>query len=101
MRPKPCEGRDWRQRQHDDYAFERRYPTRSESARFEHAYSLAEGADTENDGREGFAEMTPLWLAPAMATEARESVLGDAAWWLTGGASLLVWTLFALVLTAS
>ena len=55
----------------------------------------------KTDGREGFAEMTPLWLAPAMATEARESVLGDAAWWLTGGASLLAWTLLALVLTAS
>jgi len=99
--PKPCKDRDWRQRQQDDYAFERRFPTWSESARFEHAYFLAEGAHMENDGREGLAEVTPLWLAPAMATEVRESVLGDAAWWLLGGASLLVWTLLALVLTAS
>ena len=94
-------GRGWRERQKDDYALQRRFPTRSEGACFEHAYSLAAGTAMENDPLEAFADVTPLWFAPSLATEARESVLGDAAWWLGGGASLLMWTLFALALTAS
>lgn len=32
--------------------------------------------------------------------EADEAALGDAAWWLTGSASLVLWTAIALLLTA-
>ena len=51
--------------------------------------------------RDAFADATPQVLARTMPTDAIQSVLSDASWWLTGGASLLLWTAIALVLTAS
>lgn len=55
-----------------------------------------------NDGHEARAEgAQPLlpWGLPL--ADAREGFLRAAAFWLTGGASLLlVWTMLALLLTA-
>lgn len=55
----------------------------------------------ENARHEAFAEAKPLYLARTLPIEARETFLSDAGWWFTGGASLLLWTLIALVLTGS
>ena len=50
-------------------------------------------------------ESTPLrnqalpW-AHAAAAEVDDAAFGDAGWWLTGGASLVLWTAIALLLTA-
>ncbi|MGV3571665.1 MAG: hypothetical protein ACO1PB_13790 [Ramlibacter sp.] len=38
---------------------------------------------------------------PAIGTARAEEALGDMAWWVTGGMSLLAWTGFALLLTAA
>jgi hypothetical protein len=40
------------------------------------------------------------WPMPAAEVE-DAALLADAGWWLTGGASLLLWTAIALVLTAT
>jgi len=55
----------------------------------------------EIDRHEAFAEATPFFIAQAMQSESCESFLGDAGWWLTGGASLLLWSVVAWVLTGS
>jgi hypothetical protein len=54
-----------------------------------------------NDSRELRTDAAQVFLAWGMpSTEVREDLFGSAVWWLTGGASLLVWTGLALVLTA-
>jgi hypothetical protein len=40
-------------------------------------------------------------LAWAPGADGQERLFGDATWWLTGGATLLVWTAIALVLTSA
>jgi len=54
-----------------------------------------------NGGREGRPETTPVLLA--WGTPGRENphtLGGSVAFWLTGGAGLLLWTAVALWLTA-
>jgi hypothetical protein len=41
----------------------------------------------------------PSWGIPA--TEGHDGLLGDPGLWLTGGASLLLWTALALLLTSA
>jgi hypothetical protein len=55
----------------------------------------------EIDRNEAFAGATSLPVTRAMQTESCESLLADAGWWLTGGASLLLWSVMAWVLTGS
>jgi hypothetical protein len=53
------------------------------------------------DTREGRADSgAPVFLAWGLpAVEAHEGFFGGAALWLSGGASLLLWTALALLLT--
>jgi len=53
--------------------------------------------DTDDRRNEG----APVFLAWGMPVEARESALDDATLWLTGGATLLLWTALALILTSA
>lgn len=53
------------------------------------------------DHREGRADSAPLFLAWGLpAIEAHEGFFSGAAMWLSGGASLLLWTAIALLLTS-
>jgi hypothetical protein len=53
------------------------------------------------DTREGRVDTAPVFLAWGMpAIEAHEGFFGGAALWLSGGASLLLWTAIALLLTS-
>lgn len=57
----------------------------------------------EIDTRDGRVDSVPIFLAwgvPA-AVEGHEGFFGGAALWLTGGASILLWTAIALLLTSS
>lgn len=38
--------------------------------------------------------------AHAASVDMDDAAFGDAGWWLTGGASLVLWTAIALLLTA-
>jgi hypothetical protein len=51
------------------------------------------------DPREAHAD-SPLLLAWGMPAETREGSFDGFALWLSGGASLLLWTALAFVLTA-
>lgn len=53
--------------------------------------------DIREEERPGTAS---VFLAWGMPSEAREGAFDDAALWLTGGASLLLWTAIALLLTS-
>lgn len=54
------------------------------------------------DIREGRADSAPVFLAWGMPAtiEAHEGFFSGPALWLTGGASLLLWTAIALLLTS-
>jgi hypothetical protein len=53
------------------------------------------------DTRDARADTAPVFLAWGMPTiEAQDGFFADAALWLTGGASLVLWTALALLLTA-
>ena len=44
----------------------------------------------------------PPWARAAVSLEPEDAtVFAGAAWWFTGGASLLLWTAHALVLTSA
>jgi hypothetical protein len=60
-----------------------------------------EGAVMQNNQEEGSTEIAPFLLAWAASTESQESLLEDAGWWVTAGASLLLWTAVALILTTA
>lgn len=51
-----------------------------------------------NDSREGRHDLLAAWGPTA---DVQEGLFGDAAWWLAGGTTLLAWTAFVLVLTAT
>jgi hypothetical protein len=55
----------------------------------------------QNNQDEGRTQIAPCLLACAASTESQESFLEGAGWWLTAGASLLLWTAVALVLTTA
>jgi hypothetical protein len=62
---------------------------------------LREGADmiTDTPGpRTDGASAFMAWGLPS--TEGGDDLVGRAVWWVGGGASLLVWTALALLLTA-
>lgn len=54
------------------------------------------------DTHEGRAESAPVFLAWGMpaAIEAHDGFFSGPALWLTGGATLLLWTAIALLLTS-
>jgi len=52
-----------------------------------------------NNAHSGRNEMTPVFLAGNLHEEADGFL--DGALWLTGGASLLLWTALALLLTTA
>jgi hypothetical protein len=55
-----------------------------------------------NENREVRADAIQVLLPWGMpSTEMREDFFSKAAWWLTGGVSLLVWTALALLLTSA
>jgi len=53
-----------------------------------------------NDNREARAETLQLLLPWGSPTSDRDDAFGGPAFWLAGGASLLVWTALALLLTS-
>jgi hypothetical protein len=53
-----------------------------------------------NDSREARAETLQLLLPWGSPLSDREDGLGGPAFWLAGGASLVLWTAVALLLTA-
>ena len=53
------------------------------------------------DDREARAEAAPLYLSGGMPLEAAPGAFEGATLWLTGGASLLLWTAIALLLTSA
>lgn len=53
-----------------------------------------------HDRREARAETLPTLLPWGMPQAERDDGFGDPAFWLAGGASLLLWTAVALLLTA-
>lgn len=54
-----------------------------------------------NDSREGVPETVHILLPWGMPAEARENIADTAAWWLSGGMALLLWTALALVLVGA
>lgn len=54
-----------------------------------------------NDGDDGRGEVQQVFLAWGMPVEAREGILDDTGLWLTAGATVLVWTALALLLTVA
>ena len=54
-----------------------------------------------NDRREARAETLQVLLPWGMPLSDRDERAGAAAFWLAGGASLLLWTAVALLLTAA
>lgn len=52
------------------------------------------------DTREAHADNAPIFLAWGMPMETNQGFLDGFALWLSGGASLLLWTALAFVLTA-
>jgi hypothetical protein len=52
-----------------------------------------------NDTRNGRNEMTPVFLVGSLQDETDRFL--DGTLWLTGGASLLLWTALALLLTSA
>jgi hypothetical protein len=59
----------------------------------------SEGTAMANNPREMRTDGTPIPLAWGMPADT-ESPFGDAAMWLTGGLSLVLWTGLVFVLTA-
>lgn len=55
----------------------------------------------QNQTREARAEAAPAFLPWDMQADTREGLPGEATLWLTGGASLLLWTAIALLLTTA
>lgn len=57
----------------------------------------------EIDTREGLVDSVPIFLAwgVPVAVEGHEGFFSGSALWLTGGASILLWTAIALLLTSS
>jgi hypothetical protein len=53
-----------------------------------------------NDHREARAETLQVLLPWGMPMSDRDDRSGERAFWLAGGASLLLWTAVALLLTA-
>lgn len=54
-----------------------------------------------NEIREAHAETIQLLFAWGLASADVQEDAGSAAWWLSGGVALLVWTLVVLLLTAA
>jgi hypothetical protein len=55
-----------------------------------------------NDTREGRAEGAPVFMAWGIpSVEAPEGLFDSAVLWVTGGAALLLWTGFSLLLTSA
>jgi hypothetical protein len=55
----------------------------------------------QNNQDEARTQIARCLLACATSRESQESFLEGAGWWLTAGASLLLWTAVALVLTTA
>jgi hypothetical protein len=55
----------------------------------------------QNQSREARAEAAPAFLPWDRPADTRERLAEDAMLWLTGGASLLLWTAIALLLTTA
>ena len=55
----------------------------------------------ETDSREARTEALPAAVIQGATADARENLREEAAFWFTGGASLLLWTAFALLLTSA
>ena len=55
----------------------------------------------QNPAREASADAAPAFLPWDMPADPREGFPGEATLWLTGGASLLLWTAIALLLTTA
>jgi len=54
-----------------------------------------------NDTRESHAEGAPVFMAWGIpSVEAPEGLFDSAVLWVTGGAALLLWTGFSLLLTS-
>jgi hypothetical protein len=54
-----------------------------------------------DDNREARVEAAPVFMAWGLPMETREGGFEAATLWLTGGASLLLWTAIALLLTSA
>ena len=54
-----------------------------------------------NDSRETRAEALQVLLPWGVPMSEREDGVADSAFWLAGGATLLLWTAVALLLTAA
>jgi len=54
-----------------------------------------------NDIHDARNEPPPVFLAWGMSAEAPDAVFDEPALWLTGGISLLLWTVFVFMLTAA
>lgn len=54
-----------------------------------------------NDTDDVRHDPAPVFLAWGMPMEARDGLLDGATLWLTGGATLLLWTALALLLTTA
>lgn len=54
-----------------------------------------------NDPHNVRNDPAPVFLAWGMPTEAPVSVFDEPALWLTGGVTLVLWTVLALVLTTA
>lgn len=55
----------------------------------------------QNQSREARAEAAPAFLPWELPADTREGLPEGATLWLTGGASLLLWTAIALLLTTA
>lgn len=54
-----------------------------------------------NDPQNVRTDASPVFLAWGMPSETPGGVFDEPALWLTGGATLLLWTFLALLLTAT
>jgi hypothetical protein len=75
-------------------------PTRQAPARFQYALSDQETAMPNDKSMSRDAGSALSWGSGAASMEEGD-VLGTVAWWLSGGASLLLWTGIALLLTSA
>jgi len=55
----------------------------------------------QNNQDEGRTQIARCLLACAASTESQEGFFNGVGWWLSAGASLLLWTAVALVLTTA
>jgi hypothetical protein len=83
-----------------DYAARRPIPTAARSGHFLRFRSRVNGAAMPKESRQAHADTLQLLLPWGTPLPEGEDGSGAAALWLAGGASLLLWTGVALLLTA-